>query len=130
MTGTRITTQGITKRYGDRNVVDGLDLDIGPGEIVGLLGPNGAGKTTTFNMIVGGLRPTAGRVILGKQDVTDLPMFQRARLGVVYLPQEPSIFRKPLGCGQRQRDLGDGRIGFIPAPGTLGTTAVRARDCR
>jgi len=60
---------------------------------VGLLGPNGAGKTTTFNMIVGGIRPTSGRVFLGDRDVTDLPMFRRARLGVVYLPQEPSIFR-------------------------------------
>jgi lipopolysaccharide export system ATP-binding protein len=93
-TTTTITTQGLTKRYGERNVVDGLELKIGPGEIVGLLGPNGAGKTTTFNMVVGGIRPTAGRVFLGSQDVTDLPMFQRARLGVVYLPQEASVFRK------------------------------------
>ncbi len=94
MKPTRIATQGITKRYGDRNVVDGLDLEVHPSEIVGLLGPNGAGKTTTFNIIVGGIRPTAGRVILGDEDVTELPMFQRARLGVVYLPQEPSVFRK------------------------------------
>ncbi len=89
-----IRTQGLVKRYGDRNVVDGLDLEFHPGEIVGLLGPNGAGKTTTFNMMVGGIRPTAGQVFLGDQDVTDLPMFQRARQGVVYLPQEASIFRK------------------------------------
>jgi len=89
-----ISTRGLVKRYGNRNVVDGLDLSFGPGEIVGLLGPNGAGKTTTFNMIVGGLRPTSGQVFLGDEDVTDLPMYQRARLGVVYLPQEASIFRK------------------------------------
>jgi len=92
--GVAISTRGLTKRYGQRNVVDGVDVRVDPGEVVGLLGPNGAGKTTTFNMIVGGIRPTAGRVLLGDRDVTDLPMFRRARLGVVYLPQEPSIFRK------------------------------------
>jgi lipopolysaccharide export system ATP-binding protein len=91
---TRIRTEGLTKRYGDRNVVEALDLEVRPGEVVGLLGPNGAGKTTSFNMIVGGIRPTRGRVYLGERDITDLPMFQRARLGVVYLPQEPSVFRK------------------------------------
>ena len=64
------------------------------GEVVGLLGPNGAGKTTTFNMIVGGVRPDAGQVLLGERDVTSLPMYRRARLGVVYLPQEPSVFRR------------------------------------
>jgi lipopolysaccharide export system ATP-binding protein len=89
-----IRTRGLTKRYGDRNVVDHLDLEVRPGEVVGLLGPNGAGKTTSFNMMVGGIRPTSGRVYLGEEDITDLPMFQRARLGVVYLPQEPSVFRK------------------------------------
>jgi lipopolysaccharide export system ATP-binding protein len=92
--GAAIQTRGLTKRYGQRNVVDGVDVRVDPGEVVGLLGPNGAGKTTTFNMIVGGIRPSAGRVLLGEKDVTDLPMFRRARLGVVYLPQEPSIFRK------------------------------------
>jgi lipopolysaccharide export system ATP-binding protein len=89
-----LRTEGLTKRYGDRNVVDHLDLEVHPGEILGLLGPNGAGKTTSFNMIVGGIRPTSGRVYLGDRDVTDLPMFRRSRLGVVYLPQEPSVFRK------------------------------------
>jgi len=89
-----ISTQGLTKRYGERNVVDDVDVRVGPGEVVGLLGPNGAGKTTTFNMIVGGIRPTSGRVLLGERDITELPMFRRARLGVVYLPQEPSVFRK------------------------------------
>jgi lipopolysaccharide export system ATP-binding protein len=94
VTPTSLRTHGLTKRYGDRNVVDHLDLEVGPGEVVGLLGPNGAGKTTSFNMMVGGIRPTAGRVFLGDRDVTELPMFRRARLGVVYLPQEPSVFRK------------------------------------
>ena len=89
-----IATVGLTKRYGDRDVVDAVDVKVGPGEVVGLLGPNGAGKTTTFNMIVGGIRPTSGRVLLGERDITELPMFRRARLGVVYLPQEPSVFRK------------------------------------
>jgi lipopolysaccharide export system ATP-binding protein len=69
-------------------------LAVAPGEIVGLLGPNGAGKTTTFNMIVGRIRPTSGRVFLGDDEITDLPMYQRARKGITYLPQEPSIFRK------------------------------------
>ena len=92
--GLPLTTRGLVKRYGTRNVVDRLDLEVHPGEIVGLLGPNGAGKTTTFNMMVGGIRPTQGRVYLGEEDITELPMYQRARLGVVYLPQEPSVFRK------------------------------------
>jgi lipopolysaccharide export system ATP-binding protein len=74
--------------------LQGVDLTIREGEIFGLLGPNGAGKTTSFSMIVGGIRPTRGRVFVGEQELTDLPMYQRARLGVVYLPQEPSIFRK------------------------------------
>jgi lipopolysaccharide export system ATP-binding protein len=92
--GVALTTRGLVKRYGARNVVDHLDLEVRPGEIVGLLGPNGAGKTTTFNMMVGGIRPTRGQVFLGSEDITDLPMYQRARMGVVYLPQEPSVFRK------------------------------------
>jgi lipopolysaccharide export system ATP-binding protein len=90
----RLSTEGLIKRYGSRNVVDGLSLEVHPGEVVGLLGPNGAGKTTTFNMMVGGIRPTSGKVFLGADDVTDLPMYQRARLGIVYLPQEASVFRK------------------------------------
>ena len=94
MTTAHLAVQGLTKRYGDRNVVDRLELDVYPGEVVGLLGPNGAGKTTTFSMMVGALRPTAGQVFLGDRDITGLPMFERARLGVVYLPQEASVFRK------------------------------------
>ncbi len=74
-------------------MVDGVSLTISPGEIVGLLGPNGAGKTTTFYMIVGLIEPDQGQVVLGEQDVTDAPMFRRARMGVAYLAQEPSAFK-------------------------------------
>ncbi len=84
----------LVKRYGGREVVSDIRLAVAPGEIVGLLGPNGAGKTTTFNMIVGRIRPTAGSVFLGEEEITDLPMYMRARRGITYLPQEPSIFRK------------------------------------
>ena len=92
-----MTTLGgtaLTKRYGASEVVRQVDIDVHPTEVVGLLGPNGAGKTTTFNMIAGGIRPTAGQVFLGETEITDLPMYRRARLGITYLPQEPSIFRK------------------------------------
>ena len=89
-----LRAEHLGKRYGERDVVRRLDLEVTSGEVIGLLGPNGAGKTTTFNMIVGRVRPTAGRVFLGDQDVTALPMYRRARLGITYLPQEPSIFRK------------------------------------
>ena len=86
--------EGIRKTYGSRRVVDDVSLNVGQGEIVGLLGANGAGKTTTFYMMVG-LEPTEqGRITLNGDDVTKLPMYLRARLGVGYLPQEPSIFRK------------------------------------
>ncbi len=94
MTDTLLTGRGLTKRYGDREVVCNVDLEVRPAEVVGLLGPNGAGKTTTFNMIAGGVRPSGGRVFLGDLEITDLPMYRRARLGITYLPQEPSIFRK------------------------------------
>ena len=71
-----------------------VSIDLHPSEVVGLLGPNGAGKTTTFNMIAGSVRPSSGRVFLGEREITELPMYRRARLGITYLPQEPSIFRK------------------------------------
>lgn len=83
----------IVKTYGCRRVVDGVSLRVDPGEIVGLLGPNGAGKTTTFHSITGFVRPEAGRVLLDDDELTRLPMYRRARLGIGYLPQETSIFR-------------------------------------
>jgi len=84
----------LVKRYGQRTVVNQVSVEVHPGEIVGLLGPNGAGKTTTFYMLVGLVRPNEGRVMLGEQDITRFPMFRRARLGLGYLPQEASVFRK------------------------------------
>jgi len=83
----------IVKTYGRRRVVDGVSLRVDPGEIVGLLGPNGAGKTTTFHSIIGFVRPDSGRIRLDDDDLTRLPMYRRARLGIGYLPQETSIFR-------------------------------------
>jgi lipopolysaccharide export system ATP-binding protein len=94
MSDALLAAEGLRKRYGSREVVAGIDLRVAPGEVVGLLGPNGAGKTTTFNMIVGGIRPTEGRVFLGEREITELPMYRRARLGITYLPQEPSVFRR------------------------------------
>jgi len=88
-----LRTHNLTKSYGDRTVVRGISLDVSSGEVVGLLGPNGAGKTTTFYMTVGLTAPDSGRVELDGQDVTDDPMYVRARKGIGYLPQEPSIFR-------------------------------------
>jgi lipopolysaccharide export system ATP-binding protein len=84
----------LSKSYRGRKVVDDVDLEIGQGEIVGLLGPNGAGKTTTFYIIVGLARPDSGRVLLNGDEITDLPMYLRARSGISYLPQEPSVFRQ------------------------------------
>jgi lipopolysaccharide export system ATP-binding protein len=84
----------LVKYYGRRRVVDGVSLHVEPGEVVGLLGANGAGKTTSFYMIIGLEKPDSGRVVLGERDITKLPMYLRARLGVGYLPQEPSVFRK------------------------------------
>jgi len=86
--------KALTKSYGDTEVVRKVDLEVHPAEVVGLLGPNGAGKTTTFNMLAGGIRPSSGSVFLGESEITDLPMYRRARLGITYLPQEASIFRK------------------------------------
>ncbi|HOJ20663.1 MAG TPA: LPS export ABC transporter ATP-binding protein [Armatimonadota bacterium] len=90
----QITTDELVKTYRGRNVVDGVSLSVGKGEIVGLLGRNGAGKTTTFYMVVGLVRPRRGRVMLGDRDITRLPMYQRARAGIGYLAQEASVFRK------------------------------------
>lgn len=89
-----VSTEGLEKVYHQRKVVNGIDLNVNAGEIVGLLGPNGAGKTTSFYMTVGLVRPSAGRVFFKGHDVTEMPMYQRARMGMGYLAQEPSIFRR------------------------------------
>ena len=88
-----LTTDGLAKEYRGRRVVNGVSIGVGAGEIVGLLGPNGAGKTTTFNMVVGVVKPDEGRVTFQEHDITTMPMHLRARLGIGYLTQEPSVFR-------------------------------------
>jgi lipopolysaccharide export system ATP-binding protein len=111
-----LRAEGLTKRYKRRRVVDAVSFHVRPGEVVGLLGPNGAGKTTSFNLVVGLVTADAGRVFLGSEDLTRLPMHKRARRGIGYLPQEASIFRKltvrqnftavleALGVGRRERE--------------------------
>jgi lipopolysaccharide export system ATP-binding protein len=89
-----LATESLVKEYKHRRVVNGVSISVAPGEIVGLLGPNGAGKTTSFNMVVGLVRPDEGTVLFQGQDITSLAMHLRARLGIGYLTQEPSIFRK------------------------------------
>jgi len=89
-----LVADSLTKAYRRRKVVDGVSLEVRAGEIVGLLGPNGAGKTTTFHMIVGITRPDAGKILLDGEEITELPMYRRARKGIRYLPQETSVFRK------------------------------------
>ena len=90
----QLQTEQLVKGYNGRPVVDGVEIAVGRGEIVGLLGPNGAGKTTTFAMMVGYVKPDGGRILLDGREITDVPMYQRARCGIGYLAQEPSIFRK------------------------------------
>lgn len=92
--GFLLRTEGLVKNYGDRRVVNGVNINVRAGEVVGLLGKNGAGKTTTFYMTVGLVRPNAGKVYFEGNDVTRLPMHKRARRGMGYLAQEPSVFRK------------------------------------
>lgn len=89
-----LRAENIKKSYNKRCVVNGVSISVSPGEVVGLLGPNGAGKTTSFYMIVGLVKPDSGGVFLGEDDITSLPMYQRALIGVGYLPQEASVFRK------------------------------------
>ena len=89
-----IRTKGLVKKYGGRTVVNHVSIEVNQGEIVGLLGPNGAGKTTSFYQVVGLIKPDEGKVFLNDQDITHLPMYKRAQMGIGYLPQEPSIFRK------------------------------------
>jgi len=88
-----LRTEGVVKIYNKRKVVNDVSISVNAGEIVGLLGPNGAGKTTTFYMIVGMIQPNAGRIFLNERNITEKPMYKRARMGIGYLPQEPSIFR-------------------------------------
>ena len=92
--GVLLATEQLMKEYSGRRVVDGVSVNVKAGEIVGLLGPNGAGKTTTFNMVVGVIKPDDGAVKFQARDITRLPMHKRARLGIGYLTQEPSVFRK------------------------------------
>jgi lipopolysaccharide export system ATP-binding protein len=92
--GITITTNDLVKRYGNRVVVDHVSIKVNQGEIVGLLGPNGAGKTTTFYQVVGLIKPDEGNVFLSEQNITRLPMYKRAKMGIGYLPQEASVFRK------------------------------------
>jgi lipopolysaccharide export system ATP-binding protein len=100
--GPLLRAERLTKTYSGRRVVNEVSIEVRAGEVVGLLGPNGAGKTTTFYMMVGLVRPDAGTVTLNGVDVTRLPMYERARRGIGYLPQEPSVFRK-LSGGERRR---------------------------
>jgi len=125
----------LTKTYRGRRVVDDVSLSIAPGEVVGLLGPNGAGKTTTFHILVGLTRPDSGRVLLNGTDLTDFPMYLRARHGLGYLPQEPSVFRKltveenilavletlPITGQQRRERLEEllGQLGLAPVRGQM-----------
>jgi lipopolysaccharide export system ATP-binding protein len=89
-----LSCKGLIKSYNWRRVVNGVDLEVKSGEVVGLLGPNGAGKTTTFYMVVGLVRPDSGNIFLDDADITKKPMYERALSGVSYLPQEASVFRK------------------------------------
>jgi lipopolysaccharide export system ATP-binding protein len=94
MTPRHLAASGLEKSYGPRKVVNGVNISLGVGEICGLLGPNGAGKTTTFYILVGLIAPDEGQVLLDDHDLTDSPMYRRARMGLTYLPQEPSVFRR------------------------------------
>ncbi|HEV3436656.1 MAG TPA: ATP-binding cassette domain-containing protein, partial [Gemmata sp.] len=89
-----LEVEGLVKYFGRRRVVNGVSFSVNPGEVVGLLGPNGAGKTTSFRMATGQIEPNGGKVTFNDEDVTPLPMYQRARRGMGYLSQEPSVFRK------------------------------------
>src|SRR5512138_924830 len=89
-----LSARGLKKSFSGRTVVNGIDIDLEAGEVAGLLGPNGAGKTTTFYMVVGLCKPDSGEIVMGGQPITRLPVYMRARHGLSYLPQEPSVFRR------------------------------------
>ena len=139
----KLTATGLIKIYSGRRVVNRINLEINPGEVVGLLGPNGAGKTTTFYMIVGLIKPDGGTIFLDGEDLSRCPMYVRARKGLNYLPQEPSIFRKltvrenimailetlPITPEEREERLhaAPGGTGSDGAGGQQGLFAVRRR---
>lgn len=146
-----LRAEHLTKQFKRRTVVSDVSLEIGEGHIVGLLGPNGAGKTTTFRMIVGMLRPNEGRIWFRGHDITYMPMYQRARQGIAYLPQEPSIFRQltvrqnllavleyqPLTAEERNRradilleELGIAHLASNPAYTLSGGERRRTEICR
>jgi len=106
MTNGLLQASALCKSYRGRQVVNQVSLELSPGEVVGLLGPNGAGKTTTFYIIVGLIAPQSGRVHLSGEDITNQPMYRRARFGISYLPQEPSVFRK-LTVGENLRSIAE-----------------------
>src|SRR5262249_44826360 len=116
-----LEVQGLVKSYGRRRVVDGVSFEVDAGEVVGLLGPNGAGKTTSFRMTTGQITPNAGRVFFNGEEVTTLPMYKRARLGMGYLSQETSVFRK-LTVEQNILAI----LEMMPALRTLGRALGRA----
>lgn len=146
-----LRTEGLVKQFKRRVVVHDVSIELERGEIVGLLGPNGAGKTTTFQMTVGLLRPTAGRIWFSGKDITKLPMYRRAREGMAYLPQEPSVFRKltvrqnllavmeylPMKAAERKEraqvlleDLGVAHVADNPAYTLSGGERRRTEICR
>ncbi|MEA3365235.1 MAG: LPS export ABC transporter ATP-binding protein, partial [Candidatus Hydrogenedentes bacterium] len=146
-----LRTEGLVKQFKRRVVVRDVCIELHPGEIVGLLGPNGAGKTTTFRMIVGLLRPNEGRIYFQDNDVTKLPMYRRAREGMAYLPQEPSVFRKltvrenllaimeylPMTAGERKTradklldEMGITHVADSPAYTLSGGERRRTEICR
>lgn len=146
-----LRTEGLCKQFKKRTVVREVSINLADGEIVGLLGPNGAGKTTTFNMVVGLLRPNAGRIWFRGQDITELPMYLRARRGIAYLPQEASVFRQltvrqnllavleyqPLSSAERKarvegllQELGIAHLADNPAYTLSGGERRRTEICR
>ena len=122
----RLEAHGLRKAYGSRAVVDGVRLSVESGEVVGLLGPNGAGKTTSFYMIVGLVRPDGGAITIEGRRVERMPIHQRSRLGLSYLPQEPSIFRK-LDVEENIRAVLELQVGTASKRGGCASRTARAR---